>query len=150
MALLPQLQLQLLATLRPQHRPLQLPSLQRRMVNLLMAWLLLQLQLQLLLTVFRQLQLPLQLRPRQPQLRVWHLPLHLPLQQPQLEVRRLPLQQPQLEVRRLPLQQPQLEALQQLLRLQVVEKVWMRQQSRRQYYLKADHLQQPQQQRLLP
>jgi hypothetical protein len=98
-----------------------------------MAWLQLQLQLQLLLTVFRQLQPLLQPQARLPQLRVWHLLLRLPLQPPQPEAHQLPLQPPQPEAHQLPLQPPQLEALQQLLRLQVVEKVWMPLQSRQQY-----------------
>lgn len=131
MVLLPKLQRQLLATLRPQHQLLPPPSLQRRMVNLLMAWLLLQLQLQLLLTVFRQLEPLLQPLARLPQLRVWR--LLVLLVQPLLVLEVLLQPPPPLQVHQLPLQQPQLEALQQLLRLQVVEKVWMPQQSRQQY-----------------
>jgi len=88
MVVLRQQQLQLLATLRLQHPPRQLLSLQRMMVNLLRAWLQRLHLPQLLLIVSHQPRPPLQLRLQQPQLKGPQ-----PLQQPQQVVQQLPLEQ---------------------------------------------------------
>jgi hypothetical protein len=87
MVVLRRRQLQLLATLRLQHPPRQLLSLQRRTVNLLRAWLQRLRLPQLLLIVSRQPRPPLQLRLQQPQLKGPQ-----PLQQPQQGARQQPLE----------------------------------------------------------